>query len=299
MTNKELKERIQTNKLDDSPLILKYKDTKFICNQYIQQIAKNKNYSLEYITCLNECKVAEDSFDSIDNRLFILDVEELKEPVDSTYKNVIILTKEVSTDLSIDYVDMIAIENQHIEDYIHYRVPGLNENEIKWLCTVAKYDIYRLDKECFKLALFPQASQSIIFKEISSDNGYSDLTNDNIFTFCDALIKKDYKKTSELIPEINEADLEPLGCVTILLKKFKQMADFLLNPKSSPSSCKMTEKQFYFLKKHPEKFSAYSTNEIIKNIEFLSNIDFEIKSGNLELSRNRLLDYIVINILIN
>lgn len=297
MTNKELKERIQSNTLDNQPLILKYIDTKFICNQYINQISKNKGLNITYINSAKEALIDPDSFDSIDDKLFVLDVEELKEIVDDTYKNLIILTKKVPDNLSIDYIDMVKIEPQHIEDYVKYRVPGLDENELKWLCKVTKYDIYRLEMECNKLALFPEASQSNMFKQISAENGYSDLTDNTIFTFCDAIIKKDLNLVGELIPEINEADLEPLGCVTILLKKFKQMCEFLLNPKATATSCKMTEKQFYFLKKHPEKFSSYNTNEIIKNIEFLTNLDYKVKSGNLDLSRERLLDYIVSNIL--
>lgn len=151
--------------------------------------------------------------------------------------------------------------------------------------------------ECNKLALFPEGSQSNMFKQISAENGYGDLTDNTIFTFCDAVIKKDLKLIDTLIPEINEADIEPLGCITILLKKFKQMSEFLLNPKATATSCKMTEKQFYFLKKHPEKFSVYNKEEVIKNIEFLTSLDYKIKSGNLDLSRERLLDYITTNVL--
>ena len=59
----------------------------------------------------------------------------------------------------------------------------------------------------------------------------------------------------------------------------------------------LIQKQFYFLKNHPDKYSAFNVNEILKNIEFLSEIDYKIKSGNLELTREELLAYIVSHVL--
>ena len=297
MTNEELKNRIDNKTLDDNVLILKYYDNKFICNQYIDAIASLKNREKKYIQSIEEIPEDNDFFGVEDNSLYVIDVDKFTEYPDDSYKNLIIVTKSVPDNLTIDYIDMCKIENWQIEAYVQYRLKGLGEREINWLCQVCKYDIYRLDMECRKIEMFPEGSQRLIFTELNMDNGYSDLSDQNIFNFTNAIIKKEYDVIGSLIPEIDSADLEPLGVVTILLNKFKQMVEFLMNPNATPQSVKMTEKQFYFLKNHPDKYSAFNVNEILKNIEFLSEIDYKIKSGNLELTREELLAYIVSHVL--
>ena len=54
MDIKELKNRILQNTLDDSPLILKYQDNKYLCYHYINAICQNKNREKIYIESLND-----------------------------------------------------------------------------------------------------------------------------------------------------------------------------------------------------------------------------------------------------
>ncbi len=280
----------------DNVLILKYKDNKFICNQYINAICEKRNLEKVYIDSIYD--VSDNSlFEDEPHYLYILDVEKLAEHPTAEDKNIIILCKSLPNDLEIDYVDMTEILPWHIESFAKLRLKGLDEKQINWLCQICKYDIFRIDQECKKLESFPEATQKVIFEQINEENGYSDLSDQNIFNFTNAIIKQEMNVVASLIPELESADLEPLGCVTILLKKFQEMTNFFLNPKATPASLKMSEKQFYFLKSHPEKYSTYPIAKILDNIEFLSNIDYQIKTGNLELTREQLLSYVVVNVL--
>ena len=293
MQVKDLKYKIEHNTLSDDCLILKYKETKFLAYHYIDAICNNKKLEKKFINKISESKNNNSFFEIMDDYLYIIDIDKFEEYPDESYKNLIIVTKQVPTDLSIDYVDLCEPVNWQIEEFIHNRLSGLDENQIKWLCSIAKYNLNRLDQECKKIEIFPSSAQKNIFDLLNSDNGYIDLSPNNIFDFTNHIIKKDMKDIGELIPEIDSADLEPLGVVTILLNKFKQLASIQLGNKAPQN---MSEKQFYYLKKN--QCNIYSNEKLIKNIEFLSNIDYLVKSGLLELSREQLLAFIVTNVLV-
>jgi len=291
----QLKSKIESNSLDDSLLILKYSDNKFLCEHYIDNISKNKNLEKVYVNSITDIFQNNSFFETEDNYLYVLDVEKLTEYPDQTYKNLIILCKELPDNLTVDYVEVNKLINWQIEDYVKMRLQGLGEQEVVWLCQICKYDIYRLDQECKKIEIFPVGARNNIFNIINSDNGYCDLTDKNLFDFTDAVIRKDLETINNLIPDIFVVDIEPLGAVTTLLKKFKQILAIQTNCKSAITSMGMSDKQVWFLKNN--QCNIYSTDKIIDIIEFLTDIDFNLKSGNLELSKESFLDYLVVNML--
>ena len=288
MELRELKNKIITNTLTDDLLILKYSDNKFLCNQYIDNICRLRNREKVYVSSIDE---ALGNFLDEDSSLYILDVDELKEYPNEYYKNLIIICKSLPSNLEVDYVDVSKTVNWQIEDFVKYRLKGLEEKEVIWLCQICKYDIYRLDQECKKLEIFPVAAQRQIFMQLNSDNGYSDLTDLNIFNFTEALINKDYRTMCSMLPDMEIIDIEPLAVVTILIKKFKQILALQTNNQSYIKDLKMSDKQVWFLKKN--QCGKFSDKKLMKNIEFLTGIDYQIKSGNLDLSRSNLLSYII------
>ena len=292
MTIVQLKEKIENKSLSDDCLILKYSDDKYLCNHYIDEICKFKNLNKVYISSIDEALSDNSFFEMESDTLYVIDIEKFNEYPNNEYKNLVIMCKSLPDNLDIDYVEMPKVVNWQIEDYVKSRLSGLGEVEVQWLCQVAKYDISRLNQECKKLEIFAPGAQKDIFKIFNEDNAYSDLSPNNIFDFTDAIIKKNIVVIGNLVPEIDTADLEPLGVVTVLLKKFKQLASIQL---SGTAPAGMSDKQFWYLKKN--QCGIYSDKQLIKNIEFLSGIDGRIKSGNLELSREELLAYIIMNVL--
>ena len=125
MDIKELKNKIENNMLDDSVLILKYTDNKFLCNHYINSIIEKRNKIKLYIHSINEISNDDSFFESVDNYLYVLDVDKLTEQVDDSYKNLIIITKEVPEDLGIDYIDVSKLLNWQIEDYVKNAFRGV------------------------------------------------------------------------------------------------------------------------------------------------------------------------------
>ena len=291
----KLKNLITTNTLNNDPIIMKYSDNKFLCNQYVNTIINNKGLEKVNIESIEEALNNDDLFESDNSTLYVLDTEKFTEYPTNEYKNLIVICKTLPDNLEIDYVDFTKPLNWQVEDYVKYRLQGLDEKEVIWLCQICKYDIYRLDQECRKLEIFPVAAQKQIFKKLNDDNGYCDLTDLNIFDFTEAVVKKDFQKISNMIPEMEIIDIEPLAVVTILIKKFKQLLAIATNNVKYATQIGMSEKQFWYLKKNQS--STFTDKKLINNIEFLTGIDYKIKSGNLDLSRSNLLSYIILNIL--
>ena len=302
MDIKELKTRIINNSLKDDILIFKYSDNKYLCYHYIDNICKNKGLQKIYIDNLKDINHKDDLFEEESKYLYVLDVEKLTEDVDPELRNVIIVCKSVPDNLKVDYIDISKLIGWQIEDYVQMRLPGLDEKQIKWLCEITKYDIYRLDRECAKLELFSKPAQSILFKEINQENGYVDLNPATIFNFTNALMKKDLNTVKSILSDLENLDIEAVGLVTIMTKQVKNLIDIQINAKSTAASLGMTPKQFAAIKYNVGKFR---NEQLINMFQFLTEIDYRLKNGELTLDEtsegsvrnNKLVDYITVNLL--
>ena len=75
----ELKDKIIHNTLGDELLILLYNDNTWLANQYIKQIAINKNLKIQYIDNLNQINNAEDEFYETTNQyLYVFNTTNLE-----------------------------------------------------------------------------------------------------------------------------------------------------------------------------------------------------------------------------
>ena len=298
----ELKQKVLSNSLDSSPLIFVYSDTPYICFEYANAIANNKNLTKVTIEKISDAGETDALFDSQPSQLFILICDDFTENITNNNKNVIVICKKISTNTNIEVIKFPKLLAWQIEDYVKARVPGLGEAEIKWLCEITQYNVYRLDQECKKLELFPSATQKLIFQQINSDDGYSDLTPLTIFNFTNAIIKTDLTTLKDILSDLNTIDVEGTGVVTILLKQFKNIIDVQMNPRNTAETLHMTERQFKAIKYNCGKFTD---NQLVNIYEFLTSIDYRVKQGELTFydnathltNNNALVDYLTVSLL--
>ena len=297
MTNEELKSKIESNTLSNAPLVLKYSDSKFIAYQYAKEIAKKYSETV-YINSMKE--IIRDDIFGANQTLYIYDVEKLDENISPDDTDVIVICKSVPDYLEVDYVDMAKILPWMVESFVKMRLKGLSEDEIRWLCEVAKYDVYRLDQECKKLEIFEPAQQKAMFNQMNNENAYSDLNSLTIFNLTNALVKKDYNTIAAVLNDIVSIDVEGVGLITILQKQIKNLIDIQINPKNTATSLNMSPKQFNAIKYNVGKFR---NDQLINIFEFLNDFDYKLKSGNLQFSNDtkennlRTIDYIITNFL--
>lgn len=293
MDIKKLKEKIKQNTLDESPIILIYEDYPFICHQYVNQICKNRNLEKINIEKLSDIMTDSQIFDTEVSFLYVYEVDKLDEIISKDMKNLIIICKQVVNDNSaIANVKVNKLAEWQVEDYVKIRVPGLTDSQVKWLCDISKYNIYRLEKECDKLSIFSKELQQLLFNQMNAENAYCDLNSLTIFNFITAVVNKDYKIMTDVLENIRWIDVEPTGAVTLLIKQFKTLIDVAFSVAWNDTlSC--SEKQFYYFKKN--MMGLYTKEQLIEIYEFLTQIDYKLKSG--YVANENLVDYVLINVL--
>ena len=105
-----------------------------------------------------------------------------------------------------------------------------------------------------------------------------------------------------ILSDLENLDIEATGLVTIMIKQIKNLIDIQVNPKSTAASLGMNPKQFNAIKYNVGKFK---NEQLINMFEFLTEIDFRLKNGELTLDEtnegivrnNKLVDYITVNLL--
>lgn len=306
---RELKNKIENNTLDDAILIFKYNkvDFEFLCEHYVNEIAKVKKLEKIYISSLDELVGNANN----DGDFFV--TENIKVPYLYIYKtdtllslseyydvkNLIIVCGKVSKDIKIDYIDFPAVQNWQIEDFVKMRAPGLNDDMVKWLCNICKYDFYRLDNELKKIEIFDKKLQPIIFNQMSDEGVFSDLNTLNIMSLTNAIMQKDLFTINSILSDLKNIDIEATGLCTLLLKQFKCNIEVEGN-RAWNSDLQCTEKQFNYLKRNHAK---YSTSQMYNIYEFLTSLDMRLKRGELQFkadnrpNNNSFADYIVANVL--
>jgi len=277
MDCKELKQAIIDNKPITFPLAMKSSyNTKFVCMQYAKAIVGSND--VKYINSLSEIMDDNSFFDSVTYYLYV--TEKLGEQISQDYDNLIVIYGSVDKDIEEpEHIDMPELLDWQVLDFAKMRLPGVKESDVEWLCKQAKYDIYRIDSECDKIAIFNKNDQQLVFNQLKDEGGYMDLTEFNIFDFCQAFDNHDLDKMAKLMKQAEVVDIEPTAVVTIVKRQVKKYMDLQMNPKATPEDCGMTVKQFYYLKNHPK----FSNRQLIKLYDELTAIDYKIKSGNLDL----------------
>ena len=298
MTCEELKNKIINKVVDDSFLVLLYKDNTFVINQYIKQIAEDKHLTIKYIDSLAEISLDANSFfEMASDVLYVLHTDKLVCSEELlNYTNTIVVCKEVTNldSCKNNIVTFDKLNKDQIMEYMQVLCPGIQINELEWLYEAAEGNIYRIYNELRKLRNFAVDEQSQMFNLVRDERGYYDLNPTTIFNFINAFIKRDKNTLLTTLSNLDIIDVEGTGLVTLLIKNIKNIIDIQTNPSATPKSTGMTDKQFNAVKWSCGKFS---TEALINMFEFLTEIDYRLKSGQLELSNDNFVGYIITNMM--
>ncbi len=295
MNIRELKEKILNKSIDDSLLILTYSDNTFIADQYIDEISKIHNREKLIVSSLDQTqKTDDDIFDKPETYLYVVKTDELSEHIfnPDLYKNVIILTKKVTTEDKLNIVDIPKLQNWQIEDYATILLDGLSKTAIDWIVKTCNHNIYRIENEANKLSIFEKDKREYLFECFVKDGLLDDLSNYTIFNFSNALITKNIKQLKIILSEIENIDIEPVGLITVLYNNFKNILNIQLNPRATADSLNMTSKQFNAIKYNIGYFNPKALTDIFK---IVTDIDYRLKSG--LLPADKIIDYLTLNVI--
>lgn len=305
MDIKELKNKIETNTLNNDQMIWKIKDHNvwglntnesswFIAKQYINQIAKNKNLNIKYISNFDEVPVSELIEDT---NLYIYKIEELGE-----YKvvdNSIIICTKTKVKSAIEFP---TLESWQFIDYIKNIVPGINIDDLEWLATQYNFSggretwmrYFMFYNDMLKISIFPAVEQQEVFNGLYSSGEYKTISNLTIFDLSNAILRKDEKLALEVLKVFPYIDSKPdLWLLSILLNNFKRVIDIQLNSTLTAQDLGLSDKQYYAIKHN--NVGVYSNEELINIYQMLTNLEYIYKFGGL--SSDQIVDYIVCKIL--
>jgi DNA polymerase III delta subunit len=252
----------------------------FLATQYINKIAKLRNRSVVYINELSSPGM----FDvEDDGNLYVFKTEEYKFEFEK--KNHIIISKKT------DYFDAVKfpeVEQWQIVDYAKSVCSGAEESIIEKLIKSTN-DLYDLDNELHKLTIFDEQIRNSLSVQFYEDNAYYNINSVEVFDFINAVQNKDLKKISYLY---NAYDKDAMSFIGLMYKQVRNMVNCSLQKVPTELNTGLKQNQIYAIKKVCEK---YSKNQILNLFQFLSSLDYRLKSG--ELPTENLFDYVLVKVL--
>ncbi len=283
MDLRELKDQIssKTLRLPLQQIVFEWDEESqlFIIEQYIREISRILNLDISYI---DEQEYSSDSsIFTLDNVLNVYRTDNLIFK-DQTNTIVILHTKHHTQ----NYVSIPKIEKWMIEDYVKSQLK-IDSADAEWLCRSTKYNIFRLENEINKLK--NSVNQKYLFNLIYNDNGYSDLSENIIWDFTNALLDKNRDRISTILSE--NVDITGMGLSIALTSQVKQIIDIVLNIKSTPESSHTSQKQYYFIKNNR---TNWGEKELVGLYSLLTSIDYKVKTGLID--SDNIIDMILLEV---
>lgn len=298
MDIKELKEAVEQNTLqsDMQVWVLSDDSSRIITDQYIRIIAQNKHLQIKYLYATETFKTVGENnrhlLNQIPDASFITD-ENLyiivtdKWDISDTHENCIVLCKKGNG------VTIPKLEDWQILDYAASIASGIDREYLEFIMSrySTNYQLFLNDVE--KLAIFYPSEQRFILDELLDTGALDYARSETIFMLADAIVTKDIKTIQKVLRVLNYIDVEPLGLLVVLYKKFKQILEIQCNPSATAQSLGVTDKQFYAIKKR--NCGYYNNDDLIRIVHFLSGLEETWLLNGLEY--NQMIDYIIFNIL--
>lgn len=295
MELKDLKLKIQNKDLNNS-IIIFIDDIGFISKQYVQAISKIRNIPIVSIDNLSDAVTDNSLFDTTSD-LFLYKCDILKDTLPKT-SDIIVICKKVDKNISEMYADVIVqipkVLDWQIEDYCTTKAKGVESKDLAWLIDSCKRDIFKIDNELNKIAIFDEKIRKIEFKNFIKDNIFSDLSPYTIFSLTNAIITKNLNELKDIYLDLDKIDVNAMGLLTILYNNFKNIINIQLGVNPTAESLNMNPKQFAAIK---YRIGRYSKNDLVSIFNLLTSIDQRLKLG--ELPADVILDYVVMKILIS
>lgn len=302
MTLSELKNQIENKSLVDSFIIFHYDKDDFIPRQYITEMAEVTGRDIEYMEEIDSlCQPSfsifgEETLSPVTLRVFSVDEFACSYASLENETFLVILTKKIDDEtakLFNNYIISVPkLVDWQIKDYAYSVAEGVPSKDIDWLISLYGADLHRLTQELDKLRVFTTDERKYLFNDLKNDGAYTDASTYNIFNLTNALAKRDTGTLSSIYKEMDRVDVNEFGLLTLLLKNFKNIMMVQLQASPTAETALMESKQFYAIKNLPR---VYSAEQLTKIFMFLSDIDRQVKSG--ELPTEIMIDYMIIKIL--
>nr|DAD82640.1 MAG TPA: DNA polymerase III, delta subunit [Siphoviridae sp. ctrpg19] len=303
MELQELSNALKNNSNIESFYIFLNTENTFLSNQYIEEISKVKSLSISYVDELKSLVPDKNDIFGCDvtlseNTLYVYKTDEFvcNDISIKNVKNLIIVCNKIEKNTAELFkkfiIEMPKLQEWQIKDYVYSLADGVDHRKLDWLISICNKDIYRIDNELSKIKIFNKKDRDDVFNQFAEEGAFSDLSNIVVFDLTSAILKRDAKRTSEILEDIKNFNCEPFGVLTLLLNSFRNVINIQLSRDPSAVSLGMKPAQFYAIQKN--NCGVYTKEQLVTIFELLSKIEFRVKMG--ELPVELLIDYMVTNI---
>ena len=299
MTLMELKNSITSGLVPSEFLILVDKDNKFLARQYVDAIGNLAPGGINKITSI---------YDPLQSSLALLTAPEgcinilltdtFAERAEdySQFENTIVvcgqIDKSVNKVVENFTIKLPKLEEWQILDYAKTLCPSIEENDLMWLIKATDNNIERIVNELDKVKLFDKNEQQQIFSSIQFDP-QTDLYKVDLFTIVNGLVDGDLTVLFDFLKRKNYDLVEPIVLANRTLTSLKNIVLVTQNPSLTAEDCGVSPAQYRALK---YKYRSLNVDAVKQKIKFLTNIDFALKSSQLELSKEATLNYLIANL---
>lgn len=301
MQIQELKNQIENKKVNlSSGLIFTGKDSDFLKQQYIDEIAKSMSIDVFYLDSLDDYSLtgADLLLDITDTTsVRVIKLESLKgvQLSLSDCSNLIILVKckleDVSVDLQPYCVDFPKLDDWQIKDFIYSLGEGVKPVKLDWLFDNCK-DLNRLLLELKKLNIFLPADRDMLFDMFMAAGDYNDFSNISNFDLSNAVITKDIDKIKYYIDDGVIKLVDPFALLGLLINSFRNMIRVKCAKFPTPENTGLNSKQLYVIGK---QCKLYGAEQLISIFRSLVKLDIAVKSG--KITANELIDNILVEVI--
>ena len=195
-------------------------------------------------------------------------------------KKIVKIIKEKGKLIDYSRIKYYDLQNL-INDYIKSNGWSISTDIVSYLiqCCENNYDLIcnELDKI---IITYPDGCSLEDAKKIISTN-----ISDNVFKFVDEVVKKDYKKTLDLLKDLKTNKIEPTIILNMIYREFRFIYLYkisLLEKLNIDNVFKNEGLADWQLNKISDEARKYSIDEINKAILMISDYDYKYKSGKID-----------------
>lgn len=288
-----LKTNLLENRLPDSFMIFVCPENFFIADQYIEMICNKSGKEKRLIESIFEQQSALSLVFDFTEYVNVLKTETFSEFIEdySELTDTIVVCNKVDkkiAELVKDYIiEIPKVEKHHLAEYILQRCPELDNLEIDWLLQATSQDIYKINNELDKLLVFPAKERKGILAHLKFEPG-SDLFSLDTYALRDAIIYNNKNILIDYLKHQESCQIELLSLVGLILKH----ARALLSVKYTKRKAEELGLTYGYYKRLLSE--PWIPQERLQSIiKITANIDLQLKSGLLEMPKNRQIDYLL------
>ena len=299
MTCEELKTKLINKEPVDSFLVFvcPKDNNRFIANQYVEAIASESNLTIRYISGLTEALY--NSFNLQEDILYVINTEEFNLPIPfyaEDYNKVVVVCTKYKGEAQYA-VKFPELTKDNIIEYMEDLCPGLSAKTLEWIYDDAEGNLYKIYNEMMKLHVCPINNQEYTYNLLKNSGNYDSVHGVTLYSMISGLFYKNLDSIKKYLHGSSLIDVRQnagVGLATILRDNIREILLVQASKTATPETVGLSKDKFNAVK---NKCNKFRTENLVSALQFLTGIDYRLKSGQLDIPNDTMVGYILTNVI--